>query len=123
VLEGNFPQVQAWQRKTKCSGPQNYLGHFLLTMLLVDKLHDCDQTARIVNLTSMTHIPIRDVHYSTIHAQTKEYHPITTYASSKFAIALFTHALARKLAGTNIIGKSTARITTNDLMTNAFRSK
>ncbi|XP_042529323.1 dehydrogenase/reductase SDR family member on chromosome X-like [Dipodomys spectabilis] len=77
----------------------NYLGHFLLTMLLLDLLRASGtpgRTARVVNVTSATHhlgyICMEDLQGS------RAYSPHAAYAQSKLALLLFTFRLQRVLS-------------------------
>ena len=82
----------------------NHLAPFLLTHLLLDRVKETAQAvgeARIVTVGSEAHRGVRfdfdDVHgedgYSGIHA----------YGQSKLANVLFTHELARRLRGTDVL--------------------
>ncbi|XP_069865388.1 polyprenol dehydrogenase, partial [Dipodomys merriami] len=77
----------------------NYLGHFLLTLLLLDLLRASGtptRTARVVNVTSATHhlgyICMDDLQGS------RAYSPHAAYAQSKLALLLFTFRLHRLLS-------------------------
>ncbi|KAI1119926.1 hypothetical protein F5Y10DRAFT_145826 [Nemania abortiva] len=80
----------------------NYLGHFLLTNLLLEKSVKMDG-ARVINTTS-TGGAGGDVNFDDVNFQDgKTYVPIAAYAQSKVAMMLFSVALAarfdaRKLA-------------------------
>lgn len=79
----------------------NYIGHFLLTLLLLPKMQSSGPGCRIVNVSSYLHI------YGTIHndLNLKElYTPFKAYAQSKLANVLFTKELARQLKEANING-------------------
>ncbi|XP_028397606.1 dehydrogenase/reductase SDR family member on chromosome X-like isoform X2 [Dendronephthya gigantea] len=77
----------------------NHLGHFALTLQLLDILNDTgcpDSFARIVNVSS-------DVHrYGTLNFETLNsscgYCPYTAYQQSKLANILFTYELQRRLS-------------------------
>jgi len=74
----------------------NYMGHFLLTNLLLDVLKAC-APARIINLSGSTHnrgeINMKDLNLD------QDYDPGKAYAQSKLAILLFTRELAKRLEG------------------------
>lgn len=77
----------------------NYVGPFLLTNLLLDKLK-ASAPARIVNVCSVSHaqaeIDFADLGYQ--HG----YRSFKAYARSKLALLLFTYELARRLEGTGV---------------------
>ncbi|XP_058569696.1 dehydrogenase/reductase SDR family member on chromosome X isoform X2 [Neofelis nebulosa] len=91
------------QRKTRDGFEEhfglNYLGHFVLTNLLLDSLKEAGRpgrTARVVTVSSATHyvgeLRLRDLHGS------RCYSPHGAYAQSKLALVLFTYHLQRLLA-------------------------
>jgi retinol dehydrogenase 14 len=71
----------------------NYLGHFLLTTMLLGPIARSGE-GRIVNLTSVLHafgrIRLPDWAFS------RWYHLVPAYAQSKLAVVLFTRELARR---------------------------
>jgi NAD(P)-dependent dehydrogenase (short-subunit alcohol dehydrogenase family) len=71
----------------------NYVGHFILTTMLLDRLAGSGQ-GRIVHLTSALHVVGRirldDLAYS------RWYHLVPAYAQSKLAVVLFTRELANR---------------------------
>jgi NAD(P)-dependent dehydrogenase (short-subunit alcohol dehydrogenase family) len=77
----------------------NYLSHFLLTNLLVDRLKD-SSSARIINISSGAHFSGDGIIENI--TSPKEYDGRKQYANSKLANVLFTYELARKLENTNI---------------------
>ncbi|MCR5736065.1 MAG: SDR family oxidoreductase [Eubacterium sp.] len=70
----------------------NHLGHFLLTMELLERMHP---GARIVNVASGAH-KVGKIHFEDINL-TKGYNVIKAYGQSKLANVLFTRELARRL--------------------------
>ncbi|KAM5197328.1 polyprenol dehydrogenase [Hipposideros larvatus] len=77
----------------------NYLGHFLLTNLLLDTLKESGRpgrTARVVTVSSATHyvgkLDLDDLHGS------RGYSPHAAYAQSKLALVLFSYHLQALLA-------------------------
>ena len=78
----------------------NHLGHFLLTLLLLDKLNKSKSIARIINVTGAIYI-ISEIQFDDINFD-KNFNPIKTYAHSKLCNVLFTHELAKRLGDTNI---------------------
>lgn len=77
----------------------NYLGHFLLTHLLLDHLKK-SAPSRIVNVTAHAH-QLGVIDFDDIN-QDNDYNPGHAYAQSKLAVALFTIELAQQLEGTDV---------------------
>lgn len=76
----------------------NYLGHFLLTHLLLPRLAAAVQVkgeARVVNVASIAHMLGR-IRPETFRGM-KRYSPAAAYAQSKLANLMFSNALARRL--------------------------
>ncbi|MGH0144110.1 UNVERIFIED_CONTAM: hypothetical protein FKN15_063017 [Acipenser sinensis] len=76
----------------------NYLGHFLLTKLLLDKLKQSgcqESSARIVTVSSATHycgeLDLEDLQSCSCYSSHR------AYAQSKLALVLFTYYLQRRL--------------------------
>ncbi|XP_070167746.1 retinol dehydrogenase 12-like [Polyergus mexicanus] len=80
----------------------NYLGHFLLTLLLMPKMQSSSPGCRIVNVSSFTYI-LGDIDFDDINLE-KSYTPLKGYTQSKLANILFTKELARRLTEANIHG-------------------
>ena len=77
----------------------NYLSHFLLTNLLLNKLKE-SAPARIVNVTSDAHL---SGHMSFDDLQEeKGYSAMKSYCQSKLAQVLFTYELAERLKGSGV---------------------
>ena len=79
----------------------NYLGHFLLTMLLLDVIK-ASSPSRIINITSVGHkfaskTPLEDMNY-----ENKRYKHMKAYGNSKLMILWATYELARRLEGTGV---------------------
>lgn len=78
----------------------NHFGHFLFTMLLLDKIKAA-HNARIITLSSLGHrfgmIDFDDMDY-----EKTPYNSTTAYGRSKLANILFTRELAKKLKGTGV---------------------
>ncbi|XP_071762657.1 retinol dehydrogenase 12-like isoform X1 [Centroberyx gerrardi] len=77
----------------------NYLGHFLLSFLLVELLKR-SAPSRIINLSSMAHawgrIQLEDINSE------RSYHSRRAYGQSKLANILSTRSLARRLQGSGV---------------------
>jgi retinol dehydrogenase 12 len=81
----------------------NHLAPFLLTNLLLDKLKTSGR-ARIVNVASRAHRN-QELDFDDLMSE-REYRVMRTYGRSKLANILFTRALARRLAGSNVTTNS-----------------
>jgi NAD(P)-dependent dehydrogenase (short-subunit alcohol dehydrogenase family) len=77
----------------------NYLSHFLLTNLLMERLRR-GPAARIINVSSDTHriatLPLDDPEHQ------RGYWFMSAYGRSKLAMVYFTVELARRLSSTNV---------------------
>ena len=79
----------------------NHLGHFLLTNLLLDRIKE-GPAGRIVVVSARAHRHSKEINFADINS-TQSYSRVSAYAQSKLANNLFTIALHKRLAGTNII--------------------
>lgn len=77
----------------------NYLSPFLLTSLLMEKLHQSNQ-ARIINVSSDAHLKGK-IRLDDLQSE-HNYNGFNAYAQSKLALLLFTYELAQRLKGTTI---------------------
>ncbi|XP_063231388.1 retinol dehydrogenase 11-like isoform X2 [Bacillus rossius redtenbacheri] len=77
----------------------NHVGHFLLTLLLLPRMLR-SSPARIINVTSMSHISGR-IDFDDLNME-RSYSPYQSYARSKLANILFTRELADRLRGTGV---------------------
>lgn len=77
----------------------NHLGHFLLTLLLLDRIKQAEQ-GRVVVVASGAYKMGR-IHWDDPHL-TRGFNVARGYAQSKLANVLFARALAGKLAGTPV---------------------
>lgn len=77
----------------------NYLSHFLLTQLLVDRLSQSEQ-GRIINLSSSVYA-IGKLDLANLQSE-KKFSVLGSYAASKLFTLMFTKELAKRLAGTRI---------------------
>lgn len=77
----------------------NYLGHFLLTGLLLPTMKEV-KNSRVVSLSSMAHKPgviqFNDLNFS------KNYNKMKAYSQSKLACLMFGYELQRKLEKANL---------------------
>jgi len=75
----------------------NHVGHFLLTLLLLDRLRESG-SARIVNVASQSHHQAKDgIDFEAVRRPTRSLTGMPEYAVSKLANVLFTAELARRL--------------------------
>ena len=87
----------------------NHLGHFLLTMLLLDRMKATATgpgaaqpgSVRIVNLSSDAHRQSSGLPWDDLRRD-RGYSTISSYGDSKLANILFSRALAKRLEGTGI---------------------
>lgn len=83
----------------------NYLGHFLLTELLLDTLK-ASNPSRIVNVSSVAHAGMRGIYgeivFDDLHFDQRDYDPLVAYAQSKLANVLHALNLAQRLDGTGV---------------------
>lgn len=78
----------------------NYVGPFLLTQLLLPALQRA-KAGRIIHLASIMHW-LGDIKPETFRQTSGSYRAVAAYGQSKLANLLFSHALARQLAGTTV---------------------
>ncbi|XP_030644893.1 dehydrogenase/reductase SDR family member 13 [Chanos chanos] len=84
----------------------NHLGHFLLTLLLLDRLKDC-APSRVVNVASLAH-QYGHVDFNCLNTHkevgvgTSSFALFSVYSNSKLCNVLFTRELAKRLQGTNV---------------------
>lgn len=75
----------------------NYLGHFLLTMLLIDLLTK-SAPSRVINVSSVLHhLGSADHFEDRARGRHPMRDPVASYCNNKLAMLLFTRALAAKL--------------------------
>lgn len=78
----------------------NYLGHFLLTNLLLDRLKEAS-SARIVNVAADVPTWIGGINFDDINSE-KSYNRVKAVTQSKLCVILFSQYLARQLEGTSV---------------------
>jgi dehydrogenase/reductase SDR family protein 13 len=79
----------------------NYVGPFLFTNLLLDRLKDTGN-ARIVNVASTVHYQAKGIDWEAVRQPTKSAAGMKEYAVSKLANVLHAQELARRLEGTGV---------------------
>lgn len=79
----------------------NHLGHFALTMALLDRL-TASGPARVVNVSSEAHYGARGIDFGALRRRTASVSGMREYAVSKLCNVLFAQELARRLAGTSV---------------------
>ena len=83
----------------------NYIGHFLLTELLLDTLK-ASAPSRIVCLSSVAHAGMRGIYgeidFEDPNFETREYDPNIAYAQSKLGNVLHALNLSQRLEGTGV---------------------
>lgn len=77
----------------------NYLGHFLLTHLLLPKLKTSDE-GRIINVSAQAHFA-SDIKLDDLNLE-EQYTPREAFGQSKLALVLMTHHMAKLLQGTSV---------------------
>ena len=83
----------------------NHLGHFLLTLLLLEHLRS-RPVARIVHVASRAHWMAHQIPWEQLRRPTRSLSGIQEYAVSKLCNILFSSALARRVAGTGVMSFS-----------------
>ena len=104
VLVNNAGSVKR-RRETTVDGFEwtfaaNYLGHFLLTNLLLDRLR-ASAPSRIVNVSSEAHRRAT-LDFENLHYEKDGYSIPSAYGRSKLAQVVFTVELARRLSGSAV---------------------
>lgn len=88
----------------------NYLGHFLLTELLLDRLK-ASAPSRVVCVSSVAHAGFQGrpatIDLDDLSFDRRRYDEVAAYNQSKLAIVIYTRHLARRLEGTGVSAFST----------------
>ncbi|MCF1592355.1 SDR family NAD(P)-dependent oxidoreductase [Streptomyces muensis] len=79
----------------------NHLAPFLLTNLLLNRLAQAPQSARVVNTASMDHLKGR-LDLDDLDGTRRRYHWRSAYATAKLATVIFTRELARRSRETRL---------------------
>jgi NAD(P)-dependent dehydrogenase (short-subunit alcohol dehydrogenase family) len=77
----------------------NHLGHYALTLRLLDRLTASGPDARIVNVSSAAHYGATGIDFDALRRRTASFTGQREYAVSKLCNVLFTQELTRRLAG------------------------
>ncbi|MXQ98440.1 hypothetical protein E5288_WYG015407 [Bos mutus] len=78
----------------------NYLGHFLLTNLLLDKLK-ASAPSRIINVSSLAHVA-GHIDFEDLNWEKRKYDTKAAYCQSKLAVVVSTKELSQRLQGTGV---------------------
>jgi len=92
---GMFGKRQTNSQGLEMTFALNHLGYFLLTALLLPKLHAAQERSRIVNVASEAHRRVK-LDFDDLQSE-KSYRGWLAYCRSKLANLLFTQELARRL--------------------------
>jgi NAD(P)-dependent dehydrogenase (short-subunit alcohol dehydrogenase family) len=79
----------------------DYVGPFLLTALLLDRLRE-SAPARVVNLASEAHYAAKEIDFEAVRRPTKSVTGMPEYSVAKLANVLHAQELARRLEGTGV---------------------
>jgi retinol dehydrogenase-12 len=77
----------------------NHLGHFALTLLLLDRLKASGPGVRVVNVSSEAHYSAPGIDFDALRRRTGSFTGTREYAVSKLSNVLFSQELARRLGG------------------------
>ena len=80
----------------------NHLGHYALTLLLLDRLTASGPDARIVNVSSAAHYGAPGIDFDALRRRTASFTGQREYAVSKLCNVLFTRELTRRLDGSGV---------------------
>ena len=94
-----FDTFRSSSDKIEMTFATNHLSHFLLTLLLLDKLQAAE-AARVITVSSGAHSGARGDFER--HLRPENYDRKAAYGSSKLANLMFAYDLARRLRGTKI---------------------
>jgi retinol dehydrogenase-12 len=77
----------------------NHLGHFALTLLLLDRLKASGPGCRVVNVSSEAHYAAPGIDWAALRRKTRSFTGMREYAVAKLCNVLFTQELARRVGG------------------------
>lgn len=106
-MKGSGTQLRTQQGYDMTFGV-NHFGHFLLTMLLLDRLKKCTPS-RIVTVSSKNYIWVKsrdDLDFTSKDKSGLKYPGLKGYDRSKLANILFTKHLSKQLEGTGVTAVS-----------------
>lgn len=83
----------------------NHLGHFLFTLLLLDKLRE-SAPARIVMVASRSHYAAKGIDFDAVRKPTRTTTGLHEYEVSKLANVIFAAELGRRLLGSGVTSYS-----------------
>jgi NAD(P)-dependent dehydrogenase (short-subunit alcohol dehydrogenase family) len=98
----------------------NHLGHFLLTVQLLDELRR-SAPSRVVTVSSDAHYQARGVDFGSLRGPTRGFTGLGEYAVSKLCNVLFTQELARRLAAEGMSGVTTYALHPGLIASNIWR--
>jgi len=98
----------------------NHLGHFLLTVSLLDELRH-SAPARVVTVSSDAHYQARGVDFESLRGPTRSFTGLGEYGVSKLCNVLFTQELARRLEADGIKGVTTYALHPGVIASNIWR--
>ena len=116
-----FDTFRSSPDKIEMTFATNHLSHFLLTLLLLDKLRAAE-AARVITVSSGTHVgAIGDFERQ---LRRENYDRKAAYGNSKLANLMFAYELARRVKGTNITSNAVdpGGVATNFARNNGFMS-
>eukprot|EP00238_Polyblepharides_amylifera_P013346 CAMPEP_0196580420 /NCGR_PEP_ID=MMETSP1081-20130531/28618_1 /TAXON_ID=36882 /ORGANISM="Pyramimonas amylifera, Strain CCMP720" /LENGTH=317 /DNA_ID=CAMNT_0041900281 /DNA_START=118 /DNA_END=1071 /DNA_ORIENTATION=+ len=114
--DGNYKGPKTTKQGYEICFGTNFLGHFVLTMMLLDLMKKTGKPARIVNVSSVT------VWFASIKFENYYKGPAKTqgnYAASKMASTVFGKELARKLADAAVVVESDPGFVASDIWRNS----
>jgi NAD(P)-dependent dehydrogenase (short-subunit alcohol dehydrogenase family) len=98
----------------------NHLGHFLLTVSLLDELRH-SAPSRVVTVSSDAHYQARGVDFESLRGSTRSFTAMGEYNASKLCNVLFTQELARRLAAQGVHGVTTYALHPGVIASNIWR--
>ncbi|XP_057302045.1 retinol dehydrogenase 13-like [Hydractinia symbiolongicarpus] len=124
VLINNAAHISGKDRVVTSDGYEqtfqvNYLSHFLLTKMLIDKLKKNNPPSRIINVVC-ENFKKGNLDFSDLQAK-KNFANIKAYNNSKLALMLFTQELSKKFKGTQLtVNAVNPGVCVTDLWNNVF---
>jgi len=103
-----YPKFEKTQDGNEMTWQSNYLGHFLLTELLLPKLENCAEGGRIINVSSKQHYRADKVDMEICNSKKHYERWIKTYARSKLAQVMHVVALTKRIRSKDSASKISA---------------